>query len=224
MIRRPPRSTLSSSSAASDVYKRQGINAEYGDPYLDYVFDGEEITYSIRMWTHGWDIFSPNENILYHYYGRKKAKRFWEIVPPNWNARKGLGETRIKYLLQSVPKDHSQPSERYIPIAGQIATTTTTDTPLLGAISSSSSQQQQQGVGVVSALLPSTAAIDVVDSGGSMELSLEDFYKASPRQWARDIDAYGLGAERPLQAYYPYAGLNPVTRQFKDGWFCARKS
>eukprot|EP00658_Telonema_sp_P-2_P045365 TRINITY_DN33313_c0_g1_i1.p1 TRINITY_DN33313_c0_g1~~TRINITY_DN33313_c0_g1_i1.p1 ORF type:complete len:224 (+),score=31.06 TRINITY_DN33313_c0_g1_i1:111-782(+) len=29
MIRRPPRSTLSSSSAASDVYKRQ-INAEYG--------------------------------------------------------------------------------------------------------------------------------------------------------------------------------------------------
>eukprot|EP00656_Telonema_subtile_P011421 TRINITY_DN15658_c0_g1_i1.p3 TRINITY_DN15658_c0_g1~~TRINITY_DN15658_c0_g1_i1.p3 ORF type:complete len:134 (-),score=0.48 TRINITY_DN15658_c0_g1_i1:1158-1559(-) len=32
MTRRPPRSTLSSSSAASDVYKRQGINAEYGIP------------------------------------------------------------------------------------------------------------------------------------------------------------------------------------------------
>eukprot|EP00657_Telonema_sp_P-1_P008080 TRINITY_DN2864_c0_g1_i2.p1 TRINITY_DN2864_c0_g1~~TRINITY_DN2864_c0_g1_i2.p1 ORF type:complete len:119 (-),score=65.60 TRINITY_DN2864_c0_g1_i2:68-424(-) len=31
MIRRPPRSTQSRSSAASDVYKRQGINAEYGD-------------------------------------------------------------------------------------------------------------------------------------------------------------------------------------------------
>eukprot|EP00826_Nyctotherus_ovalis_P039460 TRINITY_DN3799_c0_g1_i3.p1 TRINITY_DN3799_c0_g1~~TRINITY_DN3799_c0_g1_i3.p1 ORF type:complete len:125 (-),score=27.23 TRINITY_DN3799_c0_g1_i3:227-580(-) len=29
MIRRPPRSTLDRSSAASDVYKRQGINAEY---------------------------------------------------------------------------------------------------------------------------------------------------------------------------------------------------
>eukprot|EP00656_Telonema_subtile_P036618 TRINITY_DN4063_c0_g1_i3.p1 TRINITY_DN4063_c0_g1~~TRINITY_DN4063_c0_g1_i3.p1 ORF type:complete len:267 (+),score=34.20 TRINITY_DN4063_c0_g1_i3:80-880(+) len=34
MIRRPPRSTLSSSSAASDVYKRQGINAEYGGFWL----------------------------------------------------------------------------------------------------------------------------------------------------------------------------------------------
>eukprot|EP00658_Telonema_sp_P-2_P005097 TRINITY_DN11913_c0_g1_i2.p1 TRINITY_DN11913_c0_g1~~TRINITY_DN11913_c0_g1_i2.p1 ORF type:complete len:147 (-),score=9.89 TRINITY_DN11913_c0_g1_i2:267-707(-) len=33
MIRRPPRSTLSSSSAASDVYKRQ-INAEYGQRAL----------------------------------------------------------------------------------------------------------------------------------------------------------------------------------------------
>eukprot|EP00657_Telonema_sp_P-1_P006549 TRINITY_DN254_c0_g2_i5.p2 TRINITY_DN254_c0_g2~~TRINITY_DN254_c0_g2_i5.p2 ORF type:complete len:130 (+),score=69.60 TRINITY_DN254_c0_g2_i5:95-484(+) len=31
MIRRPPRSTQSRSSAASDVYKRQGINAEYGN-------------------------------------------------------------------------------------------------------------------------------------------------------------------------------------------------
>eukprot|EP00831_Metopus_contortus_P069964 TRINITY_DN63169_c0_g1_i1.p3 TRINITY_DN63169_c0_g1~~TRINITY_DN63169_c0_g1_i1.p3 ORF type:complete len:104 (-),score=35.64 TRINITY_DN63169_c0_g1_i1:74-385(-) len=29
MIRRPPRSTQGVSSAASDVYKRQGINAEY---------------------------------------------------------------------------------------------------------------------------------------------------------------------------------------------------
>eukprot|EP00658_Telonema_sp_P-2_P081124 TRINITY_DN8234_c0_g1_i2.p1 TRINITY_DN8234_c0_g1~~TRINITY_DN8234_c0_g1_i2.p1 ORF type:complete len:157 (+),score=48.48 TRINITY_DN8234_c0_g1_i2:142-612(+) len=37
MIRRPPRSTLSSSSAASDVYKRQGINAEYGDEFVAMV-------------------------------------------------------------------------------------------------------------------------------------------------------------------------------------------
>eukprot|EP00656_Telonema_subtile_P051424 TRINITY_DN6909_c0_g1_i4.p3 TRINITY_DN6909_c0_g1~~TRINITY_DN6909_c0_g1_i4.p3 ORF type:complete len:115 (-),score=13.63 TRINITY_DN6909_c0_g1_i4:788-1132(-) len=39
MIRRPPRSTLSSSSAASDVYKRQGINAEYGDVNQKHVQD-----------------------------------------------------------------------------------------------------------------------------------------------------------------------------------------
>eukprot|EP00658_Telonema_sp_P-2_P036287 TRINITY_DN26283_c0_g1_i2.p1 TRINITY_DN26283_c0_g1~~TRINITY_DN26283_c0_g1_i2.p1 ORF type:complete len:137 (+),score=60.75 TRINITY_DN26283_c0_g1_i2:131-541(+) len=37
MIRRPPRSTLSSSSAASDVYKRQ----EYGDPNRDKMAEEE---------------------------------------------------------------------------------------------------------------------------------------------------------------------------------------
>eukprot|EP00826_Nyctotherus_ovalis_P053533 TRINITY_DN6976_c0_g4_i3.p3 TRINITY_DN6976_c0_g4~~TRINITY_DN6976_c0_g4_i3.p3 ORF type:complete len:144 (-),score=54.95 TRINITY_DN6976_c0_g4_i3:178-588(-) len=34
MIRRPPRSTLDRSSAASDVYKRQGLK----DPFLSYYF------------------------------------------------------------------------------------------------------------------------------------------------------------------------------------------
>src|SRR5664279_6593272 len=38
MIRRPPRSTLSSSSAASDVYKRQLLDiAEYALPHLDEI-------------------------------------------------------------------------------------------------------------------------------------------------------------------------------------------
>eukprot|EP00831_Metopus_contortus_P019250 TRINITY_DN18320_c0_g1_i1.p2 TRINITY_DN18320_c0_g1~~TRINITY_DN18320_c0_g1_i1.p2 ORF type:complete len:112 (+),score=27.41 TRINITY_DN18320_c0_g1_i1:24-359(+) len=32
IVRRPPRSTQGVSSAASDVYKRQGINAEYMGP------------------------------------------------------------------------------------------------------------------------------------------------------------------------------------------------
>eukprot|EP00656_Telonema_subtile_P027744 TRINITY_DN298_c0_g1_i1.p1 TRINITY_DN298_c0_g1~~TRINITY_DN298_c0_g1_i1.p1 ORF type:complete len:284 (-),score=87.04 TRINITY_DN298_c0_g1_i1:332-1183(-) len=40
MIRRPPRSTLSSSSAASDVYKRQGINAEYGTHQQEAMMNG----------------------------------------------------------------------------------------------------------------------------------------------------------------------------------------
>eukprot|EP00657_Telonema_sp_P-1_P004630 TRINITY_DN20806_c0_g1_i1.p1 TRINITY_DN20806_c0_g1~~TRINITY_DN20806_c0_g1_i1.p1 ORF type:complete len:113 (+),score=66.22 TRINITY_DN20806_c0_g1_i1:37-375(+) len=45
MIRGPPRSEQSRSSAASDVYKRQGINAEYGEPgecIVFKVFDSSE--------------------------------------------------------------------------------------------------------------------------------------------------------------------------------------
>eukprot|EP00658_Telonema_sp_P-2_P001821 TRINITY_DN1067_c0_g1_i4.p1 TRINITY_DN1067_c0_g1~~TRINITY_DN1067_c0_g1_i4.p1 ORF type:complete len:150 (+),score=40.80 TRINITY_DN1067_c0_g1_i4:156-605(+) len=48
MIRRPPRSTLSSSSAASDVYKRQGKKNAYrlydknGSAVLDYLCGSDE--------------------------------------------------------------------------------------------------------------------------------------------------------------------------------------
>eukprot|EP00825_Cyclidium_porcatum_P023368 TRINITY_DN256_c0_g1_i2.p1 TRINITY_DN256_c0_g1~~TRINITY_DN256_c0_g1_i2.p1 ORF type:complete len:504 (+),score=71.90 TRINITY_DN256_c0_g1_i2:147-1658(+) len=41
MIRRPPRSTHCISSAASDVYKRQGINAEYMGKYINNFWMGE---------------------------------------------------------------------------------------------------------------------------------------------------------------------------------------
>src|SRR5674536_116982 len=42
MIRRPPRSTLSSSSAASDVYKRQETKALLAYAVLDDVLDARE--------------------------------------------------------------------------------------------------------------------------------------------------------------------------------------
>eukprot|EP00658_Telonema_sp_P-2_P022551 TRINITY_DN19015_c0_g1_i1.p1 TRINITY_DN19015_c0_g1~~TRINITY_DN19015_c0_g1_i1.p1 ORF type:complete len:102 (+),score=24.52 TRINITY_DN19015_c0_g1_i1:153-458(+) len=44
MIRRPPRSTLSSSSAASDVYKRQHITCIY------YVRSSKFLLMTKRMW------------------------------------------------------------------------------------------------------------------------------------------------------------------------------
>jgi len=38
------------------------------DPYL--YFWGEEITMAVRLWTHGWDLFSPSYNLIWHQYGR----------------------------------------------------------------------------------------------------------------------------------------------------------
>lgn len=48
------------------------------DPNLPNLFVGEEILHSIRFWTHGWDIFTPTENVVYHYYTRKGEPKFWE--------------------------------------------------------------------------------------------------------------------------------------------------
>lgn len=70
------------------------------DPHLDFVFDGEEILYSARMWTSGWNMYSPREAILYHFYYRHGAPRFWSLLPPDYIQRKNAAERRIQYFLQ----------------------------------------------------------------------------------------------------------------------------
>lgn len=48
------------------------------DPYLPDLFTGEEILLTLRAFTHGWDVFTPHRNILYHYYTREGEPKFWE--------------------------------------------------------------------------------------------------------------------------------------------------
>ena len=40
------------------------------DPFL--YFTGDEMTLSVRLWTHGWDFFSSNKPLIYHHWGRTK--------------------------------------------------------------------------------------------------------------------------------------------------------
>jgi hypothetical protein len=47
------------------------------DPNLDYLFVGEEILLSTRFWTNGWDIYTPSENIAYHFYTRENEPKIW---------------------------------------------------------------------------------------------------------------------------------------------------
>lgn len=56
------------------------------DPNLPYLFVGEEILHSVRLWTHGWDVFTPNENVIYHFYTREDEPKFWNDVSYNNDA------------------------------------------------------------------------------------------------------------------------------------------
>ena len=40
------------------------------DPKLDMLFVGEEILYSARLWTRGWDMYAPDMNLVWHHYNR----------------------------------------------------------------------------------------------------------------------------------------------------------
>jgi len=57
--------------------ERQMIHEVPFDPTLDYLFVGEEILHSVRIWTAGFDIFTPNENIAFHEYTRPDKPKIW---------------------------------------------------------------------------------------------------------------------------------------------------
>ena len=47
------------------------------DPDLPFLFQGEEILYSARLWTNGYDFYTPTQNLVFHRYYRNKSPKFW---------------------------------------------------------------------------------------------------------------------------------------------------
>jgi len=67
------------------------------DPHL--YFQGEEITLAARLWTHGWDIYSPNGVILYHDYTKRPARpRHWHDHAA-WTKANQQSCARVRHLL-----------------------------------------------------------------------------------------------------------------------------
>lgn len=74
------------------------------DPNLPYLFVGEEISHSIRCWTSGYDIYTPNENVVYHLYGRADQPHVWDN---NKSYNDNDATNKIKMLLQLDPDAHT---------------------------------------------------------------------------------------------------------------------
>ena len=72
------------------------------DPNLPYLFVGEEILHSVRFYTNGWDVFTPNQNIVFHEYTRENKPKIWTDNPtysdePAFN--------KVKQYLQLIHQD-----------------------------------------------------------------------------------------------------------------------
>jgi hypothetical protein len=68
------------------------------DPNLPHLFQGEEILYSARAWTNGYDIFCAPVNIVLHAYYRKDEPKFW-TDQKSWRTTQEASETRAKRIL-----------------------------------------------------------------------------------------------------------------------------
>ncbi len=65
----------------------------------DIYFSGEEPSQAARLWTHGFDLYSPNETVIYHYYQRDDSRHHWEDHR-NWSKRHEETLRRLLRLLQ----------------------------------------------------------------------------------------------------------------------------
>ena len=70
------------------------------DPLLPWIFMGEEISMSARLWTAGYDIFSPTINVLNHYYVRRHYPKFWETT--NRFFKKPIHNNLVEIVLKRV--------------------------------------------------------------------------------------------------------------------------
>lgn len=76
------------------------------DPTLDFLFAGEEILLSARLYTHGFDCFTPDENVMMHHYERHEGPRFWQDLS-DYRSKQLKAIHRAKCLLGLATPDIS---------------------------------------------------------------------------------------------------------------------
>lgn len=102
----PANPTPTAYIAAGFLFAPSGIIGDV--PYDPHIyFQGEEITLAARLWTHGWDLFTPNRHVIYHDYTQRPRKvRHWDDQT-NWSVMNKLSERRVRHLLSGADLETS---------------------------------------------------------------------------------------------------------------------
>jgi len=87
--------------------KSEFLKEFHFDPTLDYLFQGEEILYSIKFYTYGWDAFCPNMNIVYHEYTRSNKPKYWDEPLIKFDNRKAL--KKVRFYLFNYDENNKDP-------------------------------------------------------------------------------------------------------------------
>ena len=64
----------------------------------DYYFHGEEISISVRAFTHGYDLFHPHKVVIWHEYTRKNRIKQWDDNKSWWKKNDSSHEKNRKVL------------------------------------------------------------------------------------------------------------------------------
>ncbi|MGA1047402.1 MAG: GlcNAc-transferase family protein, partial [Minisyncoccia bacterium] len=104
--RQRPQPEQSSTVLAGFVFANGSIVNEIPyDPEIS--FFGEEICFSMRAWTRGWDIYSPSKVIVYHFYLRTEYKKVWHdknVRPISWEDLEKYSKEKQMRVLCGIEK------------------------------------------------------------------------------------------------------------------------
>lgn len=67
------------------------------DPYIYFFWD--EISLAARLWTHGWDLYSPCRVLVWHYWDREARPKHWDDHK-NLKAEDDRTKARVAHLLR----------------------------------------------------------------------------------------------------------------------------
>ncbi len=110
MRRKPPYPLLGAFVAGGFIFAGGSIIRDVPyDPYM--YFNQEEMSLSARLFTHGWDVYSPNEVLAYHCYNvgehAKKRPLHWTDNEA-WSKLQKTAKQRFDHLLDHTPTDDPQ--------------------------------------------------------------------------------------------------------------------
>lgn len=79
---------------------KQVINdVAINDPW-HFLFHGEEFLYSLRLHTHGYNIYAPDENIIYHNYYRKDQPKIWTDFKQKYKIKNEKASLKLRNIIQ----------------------------------------------------------------------------------------------------------------------------
>lgn len=85
------------------------------DPYTPEVFFGEEMDTAIRLYTRGWNFYSPNIPVCYTNFNRDYRSTFWNRKQYNKDVTL-CSRLRIHYRLGTLPNNIKLPNELLIDV------------------------------------------------------------------------------------------------------------
>jgi hypothetical protein len=67
------------------------------DPEISFL--GDEICFSVRAWTRGWDIYSSPIKVCYHFYSRGGDSKIWKDILNEWTILEKISKEKQKNVL-----------------------------------------------------------------------------------------------------------------------------